>query len=241
MALTLPISDKEAQSLRVVGGSEFEANVAKIVTDLLLSEGIYATSLKGLKLSVKKDPDLNQVLEFAKVPLRSPCNQSYEMVLPDSDVIVYYIQKDREGKVKKRFHLATISCKVSFHARETESAFWAKVLKNGHGAKFVLATEDKFDELKTCEMGNKARRVLEAYMDGIYMMKSYGGKSKNNLDSDLGRFYEIFQKSKQTGFKRQKSDVFDEGRKVDRYCKQVRPFDDLIFDLMRWKFDLMGD
>ncbi|MCL5068422.1 MAG: hypothetical protein M1368_08745, partial [Thaumarchaeota archaeon] len=67
MALTLPISDKEAQSLRVVGGSEFEANVSKIVTDLLLSENIYASSLKGLRYSAKQDPDMNQVLEFAKV------------------------------------------------------------------------------------------------------------------------------------------------------------------------------
>jgi hypothetical protein len=233
--LTLPISDKEAQSLRISTGTQFEKNVAYVITDLLISENIYATSLKNLKESVVREPGLNQVLEFAKLPLRSPCRQTYEMVLPDSDVIVYYVQKDHSGNVKKRFHLATISCKVSFHARETESAFWASALRN-HGSKFVLATEDKFDELKTCEMGNKARRVLESYMDGIYMMKQYGNR-KNDLIKDIARFYEVFQKSKQSGYVRQGSTIFDEGRKQGRYCKQVRPFDDLVFDLMKWKFE----
>ena len=235
--MTLPTTDKEAQSLRVNAGAEFEKNVAYIITDLLIHENIYASSLKNLKDAVKREPGLNQVLEFAKFPLRSPCTHSYEMILPDSDVIVYYVQKDHAGQVKKRFHLATISCKVSFHARETESAFWALALKD-HGSKFVLATEDKFDELKTCEMGNKARRVLEHYMDGIYLMRHYSGAdSTKALSKDISRFHEVFEKSKPSGYKRQNSAVFDEGRKSARYCKQVRPFDDLLFDLMKWKFE----
>lgn len=233
--MTLPISDKEAQSLRISTGTQFEKNVAYVITDLLISENIYATSLKNLRDSVVREPGLNQVLEFAKLPLRSPCRQTYEMVLPDSDVIVYYVQKDHSGNVKKRFHLATVSCKVSFHARETESAFWALALRD-HGSKFVMATEDKFDELKTCDTGKKARRVLESYMDGVYMMKQYGNR-KNDLVKDIARFYEVFQKSKHSAYARQGSAIFDEGRKSGRYCKQVRPFDDLIFDLMKWKFE----
>lgn len=99
--MTLPTTDKEAQSLRVNAGKEFEKKVAFIITDLLIRENIYASSLKDLKDAVRRDPDLNQVLEFAKFPLRSPCTQNYEMILPDSDVIVYYTQKDHDGKVRK--------------------------------------------------------------------------------------------------------------------------------------------
>ena len=31
--------------------------------------------------------------------------------------------------------------------------------------------------------------------------------------------------------------LLDSGRKSDQYCDKVRPFDDLIFDLMSWKFE----
>lgn len=236
--MALPISDKEAQSLRVLAGRQFENNVAYIITDLLNSENIYAVSLKELKERVKHEQGLNQVLEFAKLPLPSRCTQTYEMVLPDTDVLVYYVQKDHSGNVKKRFHLATISCKVSFRARETESTFWALALRD-HASKFVLATEDKFDELKKCEMGNKTRRLLESYMASIYLVKRYENR-KTDLIDDIGKFYEVFQRSKQAGFTRQGSTIFDEGRKSGRYCRQVRPFDDLLFDLMKWKFEYEG-
>ncbi|MGI0080502.1 MAG: BsaWI family type II restriction enzyme [Nitrososphaerales archaeon] len=232
--MTLPISDKEAQALRQSVGSQFEKNVAYIISDLLNNEGIYAISLKELQALAKKDKDFQQVLEFAKLPIRSPCDQRYEMVLPDTDVIVYSVQKDHAGNVLKRFHLATVSCKVSFHARQTESTFWALALRD-HGTKFVLATEDKDDELKTCEMGNKTRRLLESYMNGVYMIKQYGNK-QDELMKDIGRFYELFQRSKPSGYQRQDTKVFDEGRPQDRYCRQVRAFDDLLFDLMEWKF-----
>ncbi len=78
--------------------------------------------------------------------------------------------------------------------------------------------------------------MLESYMDGVYMMKRYE-KKENDRTKDIASFYDIFQKSKQAGYKRQGSAIFDEGRKMGRYCKQVRPFDDLLFDLMKWKFE----
>jgi hypothetical protein len=217
-------SNAEAQSLRAVAGKQFEGIVSKAVNDILNREDIYAVSLKGLNQLIKHDPEFKEVLEFAKAPVPHPCQQGYEMMLPDTDVVVYYGQKDH-----------TISCKVSFHARQTESTFWAKVLKN-HGSKFYLATEDKSKELGTCDEGRKARRLLEAYMDSTYLMSQYA-KNMKGFEEDIGKFYEVFEDSKRSGYESQNTRIFDSKRPTDAYCKKVRPFDDLFFDLMRVKFD----
>ena len=169
------------------------------------------------------------------MPMHIPCDQRYDMMLPDTDVLVYYGQKDGNGLVKKRYHLATVSCKVSFHGRETESTFWAKVLRN-HGAKFYLATEDKFGELATCENGKKVRRLVECFMDSIYLMKQYHGSS-NTLEKEIALFFDVLENSKRSGYQRQDSMIFENKRKEGSYCKLVRPFDDLLFDLVQLKFD----
>lgn len=159
------------------------------------------------------------------------------MVLPDTDVLVYYAKKNFDGDVEERYHLATISCKVSFHARHTESLFWAIAMKN-HGAKFVMASEDKIDELGTCKDGNKTRRLLESYMDGVYLLKRYQVKS-NSILGDVSRFFKVFQRAEAQTYHRQGSHVFASQPK-DRFCDRVRPFDDLLFDLMQWKFQYLN-
>lgn len=228
-------TDNEAQSLRTITGRTFEGIVTRAINATLNREEIYAVSLKQLKDLIKKDQSFKEVLEFAKTPVPNPCEQRFEMMLPDTDVLVYYGQKDHAGSVSKRFHLATVSCKVSFHGRETESTFWAKVLRN-HGAKFFLATEDKFGELGTCENGNKVRRLVESYMDSAYLMKQYEG-STNSLEKDVALFFKVFDNSKRSGYQRQNTRIFDSKRKEDSYCKRVRPFDDLLFDFMQLKFE----
>lgn len=228
-------SDNEAQLLRNVAGKQFEGIVARAINEILNREGIFAVSLKQLNDLIKRDSSFRQVLEFAKTPVSNPCDQSYQMMLPDTDVLVYYAQKDHAGFVTKRYHLATVSCKVSFHGRETESTFWAKVLRN-HGSKFYLATEDKFGELGTCENGNKVRRLVESYMDSTYLMSQYRSPA-NSLAKDIARFYDVFENSKKSGCQRQDTRIFDSKRAGGKYCKRVRPFDDLLFDLMQLKFE----
>ncbi len=237
-SITANVSDVDAQRLRQHAGKVLEQNVAFIITQLLQREDIYAVSLKELIELSKREEAFRQVLEFAKMPLRCPCDQTFVSILPDTDVIVYYTQKDHQGHVLKRYHLATISCKVSFHGRHTESTFWASQMKGGLGAKFVLVTEDKkkpAGELGICDKGNQTRRLLEHYMDSIYTINQYEGRA-NQLSRDIGDFYRVFEDSKQSGYLRQNTRIFDNKRPSDRYCQQVRPFDDLLFDLMEWKF-----
>jgi hypothetical protein len=233
---TAPTYNKEAQSLRSLTGRSFEKNVAKTITDILSREGIYARSFRDLKNAVKYEPGLAQVIEYAHMMVNSPCLNRYELILPDTDIVAYYVEKGLYDNEIKRYHLATISCKVSFRERYAESAFWASALR-GHQKRFVLVTEDKADELESCEKGLKARRVLESYIDGgIYLMKSYG-KNTSLLDSDTEKFFEIFKKSQRSAYARAGTTLLDSGRRSDRYCDKVRPFDDLVFDLMAWKFE----
>jgi BsaWI restriction endonuclease type 2 len=137
------IYDNEAQSLRSASGKQFEKNVAETITNLLSKEGIYARNIRDLRKAIKREPGLSEVLEYAHLMIPSPCTQRYELILPDTDIIAYYLEKDRHDNTLKRFHLATISCKVSFHSRHTESAFWSYAFR-GHGKRFVLEIIRKF-------------------------------------------------------------------------------------------------
>lgn len=235
MSEKLPASDSEAQSLRSISGQSLERSVAKIVTEILGSpENIYASVLKDIEQLAKTKPEYEELLEYARTPIRSPCNQNYVMTLPDTDIIAYYHHKDFSGKVLKRVHLATLSCKVSFKGRYTQAAFWGSILKS-NDRKYVCVTCDKFDELGICsEGGTKARRILENFVDGVYLIKDYEN-NQNDMIYDMGRFYEIFQNSK---FSKSDSLAFDQKRN-ESYCPQVRPFDDLMFNLVRWKHDFI--
>jgi hypothetical protein len=62
-------------------------------------------------------------------------------------------------------------------------------------------------------------------------------KNMNGFEEDIGKFYDVFEDSKRSGYERQNTRIFDSKRPTDVYCKRVRPFDDLFFDLMRVKFD----
>ena len=133
------------------------------------------------------------------------------MMLPDTDVVVYYGRRPY-GRVTKRYHLATISCKLYFHPNN--------LLGNGCDVrrKVYLVTEDKSKELGTCDAGNKTRRLLEAYMDSTYLMSQYA-KNMNGFEEDIGKFYDIFEDSKRTGYERQNTRIFDSKRPIDAYCK----------------------
>jgi BsaWI restriction endonuclease type 2 len=235
------------QAKRAVSGRTLEDNVKMILNSLLNTEDIYAMTVGEIE-SDKNIESREQILEYIKVRFPNDCEQSFHVDLPDTDILILYRKEDNITKMVKWYILAIVSCKVSFHARETEATFWAVILQY-HKIRIVLVTEDadrynvdikkRHTELATCEKPNSARRRLETFTDKIYVIKKYSADKGYNLAEDINNFYNVLKKMQPIGYRSLGTKVFDdyEFKPHCGYCNKVRPFDDIISDIMNWKFE----
>ncbi|MXX21374.1 MAG: hypothetical protein F4Z46_06320 [Cenarchaeum sp. SB0667_bin_13] len=181
------------------------------------------------------------ILKFIRVPFPNDCAQDYRLYMPDTNLFVLYKQGRHGSNVYRWLVLGIVSCKTSFHARETESTFWALVLKS-YPMRVVMATEDKNryktrTELGTCEKPTAARHRLEAFMDRVYIIKKYG--NGHNMMADISKFHDVFETMQSRGYRSQNTQIFDEWHTPTHagYCNKIKPFDDLISDIMLWKLE----
>ena len=136
-------------------GQSWEDEVITIIENELKKNGIKI--VKGRKDEIKT---------FFWKQLYIPTKRTG--VWGDIDLIAYN-QKNRV--------IAIISCKVSLHARFTESLFYWLLFKTlKRPFKFVFATNDKGrgqgqwkSEWGTNEKPTKDRELAEAYTDGVYV------------------------------------------------------------------------
>ncbi len=227
------LDDSLAQSLRSTEGQRLEYIVEYILNYLLNKHNIYITkgTTDGLKKLINDSNVVKQIIDYNKLPVKRPCDQKQLEDYPDTDLFVLFKQND-EWKV-----LGIINCKLSFHSRHTMVTFWGLAIRIGSNIKYVCVTEDKEQyqpkrprsELgKSCKDSTSTRRLLESFVDRIYIIKRYDKNSKE-LYIDIEKF-----KSKS-----ERQICFDTPNYKfhTEYCASVRPFDDLISDLIRWKED----
>jgi len=248
------LADKEAESHRQrlveETGRKLEDNVRRILNQILNKKDVEAFSVAQIRRWAKVGGGYRKLFEYIQVPVKNSCTQQQIMTLPDTDILVVYKQENK-GNGSVAFHpLCIVSCKASFHARETETLFWSALMQPTK-IKFVLATEDsdryndvekrRKTELGTCVDGNKPRRLLECFLDRIYIIKKYD-KVTNGIVKDIDKFYHVFERAEAQGYRGIDSGVFDdyERKPHAEYCKMVRPFDNLLFDIMKWKFEKLG-
>lgn len=231
--------DAEAQALRSSEGRRLEDVVAKILNELLNHFNIYIVrgNSEGLR-SIITDQDLiEQIINYNRLPVKRPCDQKQLLDYPDSDLFIM-VNSNNNWRV-----LGIINCKVSFHSRHTMVTFWGLAIRISSNIKYVLVTEDK-DQYKnpnprselgrSCVNSTSTRRLLESFVDKIYLIKQYQVDSQQLLD-DINSFRNYINNPNDHLI------IFDnpEYEFHTEYCLSVRPFDDLIRDLLRWKKDLV--
>jgi hypothetical protein len=230
-----------AQSARTREGRGFEDIVARILNDFVADHDIVV--LRGNRRELLEEIDdiktVDELTKFTTLPVKRRCDQSQIEDYPDSDLFAIIVPRYPQKKFRL---LAIINCKVSFHARHTEVCFWGLAVRSSSYIKYVCATEDRDiyrptnprSELgKSCKNATAARRLLESYTDRIYIMTKYAGTDDEKLSVDIDR--------KLRNYRCGKSDIiFDDSARANHtdYCHLVRPFDDLIEDLIRWKQDI---
>lgn len=234
------MEDKNAQSLRSLTGKNLEEVVAYVLNRILNSKDIFA--IKGNKKHLhdffKDEEKVEDILNAIKIPIDRKLNQMQSEELPDADLLVFY-WKENTFQL-----LAIISCKRSFHSRHVMVTFWSLVFKESHQnsqTKYVVVTEDndqyhKDEKRRRTELGKSheqstaTRRILEGFTDKVYIIKPYQSETKE-LEQDLKKYQE----------KGSKEVIFDLPNHPNHteYCNAIRPFDDLIQDLLTWKKEFL--
>ena len=231
--------DQLAQSLRAAGGTTFEYIVARILNSFLLTDDIVITRAREASLHrlIHDQSNIHQIMDFTRVPVKRRCDQSQLQDYPDLDLFAL-IRPSQFGQLWRL--LAIINCKVSFHARHTEAAFWGLLTRLSSYIPFVVVTEDrdiykpKPSELgRTCEESTETRRILESFSDRVYLVKRYESENDPKLRKDIATKEENLKKGST-------SIVFDDVNIPyhTQYCHSVRPIDDLIDDLRHWKIEI---
>ncbi|MBM2811827.1 MAG: hypothetical protein HW416_2586, partial [Chloroflexi bacterium] len=87
----------------------------------------------------------------------------------------------------------------------------------------------------SCAESTKVRRMLESYTDRVYICKSYSGVGDPQLRQDTERRLRHLDTHNLAG-----GPFFDDPLVAHHtaYCHLVRPVDDLISDLARWKQEI---
>lgn len=231
--------DRVAQSLRAAGGTAFEFIVAEILNNFLVSDGIVVTRARepALRQLISEQSNLRRIMDFTQIPVKRRCDQSQLQDYPDLDLFAL-IRPESEGGLWRL--LAIINCKVSFHARHTEATFWGLLIRLSSNIPFVVVTEDrdiykpKASELGiSCQQSTETRRLLETFSDRVYLVKRYKSIDDDTLRHDLDTKKQHLRDGRTTV-------VFDDPSipRHTQYCHSVRPLDDLIDDLRRWKFQI---
>jgi len=231
-----------AQRQRAREGREFEDTVARILNAFLVGQGL--TAVRGKKPDLLKivgnEDNAQQLIDFTRLPVKRRCTQSQAQDYPDSDLFI--LVRPSIGSETYRL-LAIISCKVSFHARHTETCFWGAMVRSSSYVKYLCVTEDRDiygekgrSELgRSCEQPTAARRLLESFTDRVYIAKQYSGPNGEDIAADIAaKTADIASGVRQIRF--------DDPALIHHteYCHLVRPLDDLVPDLLRWRADVQS-
>lgn len=232
------IDNRTAQAARAQAGTNLELVVARILNLLLNEQNVFAIkgTLKELRRVLEDDSLANQIIEYSRLPVKRPCDQKQIEDYPDTDLFVIY-----RDAAKWRV-LGIISCKVSFHARHTQVAFWGLAIRTSSNMKYVCVTEDaniyagKNSELGvSCSESVATRRILESYTTRVYISKKYKSTEDPQLVADVEEFREALPLSTAGG--RMAEPCFDDPAIPNhtQYCASVCPLDELYFDILRWR------
>ena len=227
-----------AQAARAQAGTNLESVVARILNPLLNDKNIFVIkgSLRELRRVLQDETLADQIIEYSTLPVKRPCDQKQIKDHPDTDLFVIY------REYNKWRVLGIISCKVSFHARHTEVAFWGLAIRTSSNMKYVCVTEDadvyagKKSELGvSCAESKAARRILESYTARVYICKKYESTEDPQLAKDVEQFRKALPKI--TAAARMANPCFDNPQLPHhtQYCESVCPLDELYFDALRWR------
>ncbi|MBM2812502.1 MAG: hypothetical protein HW416_3261, partial [Chloroflexi bacterium] len=137
----MDLTDSDAQAKRVLGGATFEMVINTILNKFLEADGISIVTGKRQYLNalIGNRDNVEQIISYTTLPVKRRCTQTQLDDYPDSDLFALVRPHHPDNPWRL---LAIISCKTSFHTRETQAAFWGLSVRTSSYIKYVCVTED---------------------------------------------------------------------------------------------------
>lgn len=173
------------QSWRSYKGKNFEKLIKYIIEDEVRKLSLEVIS--GNRLERKLDKNFSDDLARVKRNLLIDYGE-YGCHLPDVDIVIY---NPKTVEIK-----AVISVKVTLRERVAQSGYWKLKMQSQNitkHIKFYFVTADSDGTLKTKSSMKKGRAIVEADMDGSYIL---GDVEESDKVKGFDKFIEDLRKLK---------------------------------------------
>ena len=158
--LELSLTGELGRSWRASDNNTFQERIRDVIAGLIEKLGLRVV----LRYDLVKSATLSEELEGVKRHLTIDYGE-FNSELPYVNLIIYIPENSRV--------IAVISCIVNLKPRVFDTTYWRLKLQqdeNKAAIKFYLITTDIDDTLKIVDVPKKERAILEAELDGIYVL-----------------------------------------------------------------------
>ncbi len=158
--LELSLTGELGRSWRASDNNTFQERIRDVIAGLIEKLGLRVV----LRYDLVKSATLSEELEGVKRHLTIDYGE-FNSELPYVNLIIYIPENSHV--------IAVISCIVNLKPRVFDTTYWRLKLQqdeNKAAIKFYLITTDIDETLKIVDVPKKERAILEAELDGIYVL-----------------------------------------------------------------------
>ena len=210
--------ESDAQAQRSTTGRAFGAVVTTIMEHALCGTSltVVAPTQAAVRDALGSSHRASQLLRDLELTRALPCAGDPLRLLSRNLLLI---------DVRAARALALLDCTVSLHSRQAETCFWASQLSDRLHYALIFQDREVYTHRRSelgasCQQATTARKMLEAFVGGVYLLKAYAGSDAAELQADLA----AFRSGAQSG------PVFDHPGAPGHtaYCSQVQPLDTLL-------------
>ena len=158
--LTASLTGELGKNWRVSESNTFQERIRDVIARLIGKLGLKVV----LRYDLVKNGTLSEELESVKQHLTIDYGE-FNSDLPYVDLVSYTAENSRV--------IAVISCIINLKPRIFDTVYWRLKFREDEdkaSIKFYLVTTDIDETLKIADLPEKRRAILEAELDGIYVL-----------------------------------------------------------------------
>ena len=169
--LTASLTGELGENWRVSESNTFQERIRDVITRLIGKLGLKVV----LRYDLVKTDTLSEELESVKQHLTIDYGE-FNSELPYVNLVIYTAENSRV--------IAVISCIVNLKSRIFDTVYWRLKFREDEdktSIKFYLITTDIDETLKIADLPKKGRAILEADLDGIYVLTASEFQQSNKV------------------------------------------------------------
>ena len=169
--LTASLTGKLGENWSASENNTFQERIRDVIAKLIGKLGLKVV----LRYDLVKTDTLSEELESVKQHLTIDYGE-FNSELPYVNLVIYTAENSRV--------IAVISCIVNLKSRIFDTVYWRLKFREDEdkaSIKFYLITTDIDETLKIADLPKKGRAILEADLDGIYVLTASEFQQSNKV------------------------------------------------------------